>query len=134
MDFLTRCGKEFGHKQIRDCGLSDTEFFLCSYVYFNPECTQDEVVTGTNLDKTTAAKAFSALEKRDIVFRYPDESDKRRKIISLTWSGSKIISEIIDIHDEWMGKVMSVLTSDEQELFEKYCIRLMNAAKQLRKQ
>jgi len=130
LDFLIRCGKEFGHKRIRDCGFTDTEFMICSFVYFHPLCSQDEAVQGLRMDKTTVAKASQALEKRKLLERVQSSEDRRRKELCLSAEAKSRIGEIVHLHDQWLSELLFVLTPEEQKEFESSCMKLLAAAEQ----
>lgn len=139
MDFqvlnaLMKMMKGFAHSQIRAGGLNDTECMICSYVYSHENCSQDDVVKALCMDKTTVTKSMQALEKKGVILRVSDKTDKRRKVLSLTEEGKDKCSGILHIHDEWVGKVMEELSAEEQEQFESYCRRLVNAAKKIQEE
>lgn len=139
MDFqilnsLMKMTKSFAHRQIRASGLNDTECMICSYVYAHENCSQDEVSKALCMDKTTVTKSMQLLENMGILLRIPDETDKRRNVLSLTNEGKEKCSQILHIHDEWVGKVMEELNEEEQKQFEKYCRRLINSAEKLQEE
>ena len=131
LDLLFKCGKEFRHKRIRDCGLSETELMICSYIYSHADCSQDDVVRGLRIDKTTAAKAIQALESKNFVLRMQNKSDRRRKNLQLTDAGTARIASILDLHDRWLCGVLSCLSVEERTQFESYCYRLLCAAERM---
>ena len=139
MDFqvlnsLIRMMKGFAHSQIRANGINDTECMICSYVYAHENCSQDDVSKGLCMDKTTIAKAVRELEKEEILLRIPDKTDRRRNILNLTATGKEKCSRILNIHDEWVGRVMEELNDEEQKQFESYCRRLIEAAKKIQEE
>lgn len=139
MDFqvlnsLIRMMKGFAHSQIRANGINDTECMICSYVYAHENCSQDDVSKGLCMDKTTIAKAVRELEKEEILFRMPDKTDRRRNILNLTAAGKEKCSRILNIHDEWVSRVMEELNDEEQKQFESYCRRLIEAAKKIQEE
>lgn len=139
MDFqvlnsLIRMMKGFAHSQIRANGINDTECMICSYVYAHENCSQDDVSKGLCMDKTTIAKAVRELEKEEILFRMPDKTDRRRNILNLTATGKEKCSRILNVHDEWVGRVMEELNDEEQKQFESYCRRLIEAAKKIQEE
>ena len=136
MDFqvlnsLMKMTKGFAHGQIRENGLNDTECMICSYVYSHENCSQDDVAKALCMDKTTVTKSMQILESKGILRRISDEADKRRNVLSLTEEGKEKCSQVLHIHDEWVGKLMEELNSEEQKQFEIYCRRLINAAKRM---
>ncbi len=131
LNLLFRCNKEFSHEKIRMQELSDTECMICSYIYSHKSCSQDDVSVALKTDKTTVGKALASLENKACVIREQDSSDKRIKRLSLTDTGHKKVSELVDIHNNWLNEIMKCLTDEEQKNFENYCKRLLNAAENL---
>lgn len=133
LNLLFRCNKEFSHEKIRMHQLSDTECMICSYIYSHDNCSQDDVAVALKTDKTTVGKALMSLENKECVVRCQDTADKRVKRLSLTDTGREKISELVDIHNNWLNEIMTCLSKEEQEHFESYCERLLAAAEKLTK-
>ena len=131
LNLLFRCNKEFSHEKIKLQELSDTECMICSYIYSHENCSQDDVSVALKTDKTTGGKALASLEKKNCVVRNQDTADKRFKRLSLTADGHKKVSELVDIHNNWLAEIMNCLSEEEQKNFEKYCDRLLTAAEKL---
>ena len=131
LNLLFRCNKEFSHAKIRMQDLSDTECMICSYIYSHGNCSQDDVSVALKTDKTTVGKALASLESKDCVLRTQDESDRRIKRLSLTPTGQEKVSELVDIHNNWLRDIMTCLSAEEQKQFENYCERLLAAAEKL---
>ena len=131
LNLLFRLNKDFSHERIRMRELSDTECMICSFIYSHKNCSQDDVATALKTDKTTVGKALASLEKKNCVSRTQDETDKRIKRLLLTDAGYDRISELLDIHDRWLRKIMTCLSDEEQKRFENYCDRLLDAAEKL---
>ena len=139
MDFhvihlLASYHKRFSHKQNRAKNLSDTESMICSYVYSNPNCSQEDVVSAMNADKTTVAKAVRSLEEKGYAIRVKDEVDKRVNHIRLTEEGYTIIAELTSIHGEWMEELLSRLPAKDRQAFESISLKLLEIAKDMTKE
>ena len=131
LNLLFRCNKEFSHDKIRKQELTDTECMICSYIYSHTNCSQDDVSIALKADKTTVGKALQSLENKNCVVRIQDSGDKRFKRLTLTENGREKISELVDIHNNWLSSIMTCLTDDEQTQFEDFCNRLLIAAEKL---
>lgn len=139
MDFKTlnliyRFSKDFSHRKIRMKGLSDTEYMICTYVYSNEGCSQDDVVSALKIDKTTIGKALFTLEKKGCVARSTDTADKRKKCLRVTEEGYKKIMDLMSVHNDWMSEVLTCLSPKEQDMFEDYCKRILCKAELLAKE
>ena len=131
LHLLLKCGREFGHKRLRTHGLSDTECLICSFVSFHPGCQQEDVAQALRFDKTTVAKALHTAEGKGLVQRERHPTDRRRNVLRITEYGTERISAVADLHDQWLSRILSVLSPEEQERFEGYCVRLLHAAEAL---
>jgi len=129
LHLLLRYGREYGHRRIREKGLTDTGHLISSYVYVHEACSQEELVQALRMDKTTVGKAIASLADKDLLIRRQDEKDKRKNRLFLTDKGKENIGDILQINDEWVTKIFSALTSEEQEVFDGYLQRLILAAK-----
>ncbi len=128
---LIQCNKKFSHAKIRLQDLSDTECMLCTYIYFHPNCSQEDAAVSLKADKTTVGKALTSLECKNCVVRTQDTADKRIKRLSLTDLGQRKIETLVNLHNNWLHEVMSCLSAEEQQQFEHYCDRLLAAAEAL---
>ena len=131
INLLFRHGKQFSHETIRANDLSDTECMICSFIYSNTGCSQDDVAGALLIDKATVAKALQSLENKGCVSRVMDADDKRKKRLSLTEAGQQRMVSLIDLHNNWLAEIMTALTPKEQLKFETYCERLLAAAAEL---
>ena len=131
LNMLFKCSKDFSHKKIRNCGLNNTECLICSYVYQHENCSQDDIVKGLNIEKSTLTKAAAILEEKGFIKRRKDKTDGRKKLLRLTKAGLESCSEIINLHDRWFSEVMTALNEEEQEQFEAYCVKLLKKAEEM---
>lgn len=131
LHLLLRCGKEFSHAKLRMQELSETECMLCSYIFSNADCTQEAASTALKIDKTTAAKALLSLENKGYILRTKDAADKRVKRLRITQTGREKIASLVDIHNDWLSEILTVLSPQEQQQFESCCARLLAAAQAL---
>ena len=131
INLLYRCSREYSHKKLRIRDLSSTESMLCSYVFSHPDCSQEQAASTLKIDKTTVAKALYTLESKGFIIRASDPVDRRRKQLRLTDSGTREVSSVVELHNNWLSQVKSCLSKDEQARFEDYCKRLLTAAETL---
>ena len=120
--------REYGQKHLKESGISNTECLICSYVYSNNICTQDDVVKELKMEKSTVTKALQSLEKKNYLIRTTDSVDKRKKIIELTVQGKKNSAKIFNIHDKWLISIMDCLTDEEKKQFDLICGKMIKEA------
>lgn len=129
LNSLFYLSKGLAHSQIKECGFTDTECMICSYIFGNTNCSQDDVAKGICMDKTTIAKAVKGLEAKGYIARVHDAEDRRRNMLSITPEGNKKCEELLNLHDVGLAEIMDDFTTEEKEQFEQYCVRLVNKAK-----
>ena len=136
MDFNTisilfKYAMRYGHTKIREAGVSDTEYKICTFLYFHTDAYQDMIANSLMLDKTTVAKAILSLEERGLIKRIQNPDNRRKNILNITDSGKKTIADVVGIYDEWLENIGSCLSNEEKEQFHDYCVRLLEKAKEL---
>jgi DNA-binding MarR family transcriptional regulator len=64
--------------------------------------------------RSTVTRLVDALEKRDLVQRIFDETDRRAQWISLTQHGHRLRTQIDEIHDKALKSCLADLSEDEK--------------------
>ncbi len=131
INLLSRYAKEYGHAEIREAGITDTEHRICTFIHFHSDVYQDMVANALMLDKTTVAKALLSLEERGLIQRIRNPDNRRKNILTITDAGKETIMDIVGIYDEWLERVESCLSGPEKEEFHGYCLRLLERAKEI---
>ncbi|MDD4291444.1 MAG: MarR family transcriptional regulator [Clostridia bacterium] len=131
ISLLSRYAQEYGHARIREAKVTDTEHKICTFLYFHVDVYQDMIANSLMLDKTTVAKALVSLEARGLILRVQNPENRRKNVLSITDSGKAIISDIVGIYDEWLLRISSCLSVEEQKNFDDYCNRLLDQAKKI---
>ncbi len=116
------------HRTIKNTGITDTEHFICVFVFGHPDSSQDAVAAALQMDKATIAKALSSLELKGYIQRIPNPGNRRKNIINLTASGREAVRNVVDIYDTWLSGLSTALSPNEWMQFEEYCQRLLIAA------
>jgi DNA-binding MarR family transcriptional regulator len=128
LNMLIKLGREYGHRKIRETGFSDTEHYICTFLYFHKDVSQDTVAGSLMFDKTTVAKALLSLENKGFIIRGQNPENRRKNILQITGAGIEIIKDSIDIYDAWLKKVNSCLSEQEQRQFDLLFDKLLKKA------
>lgn len=131
ISLLSKHAKDYGHKKIREAGVTDTEHKICTFLYFHSDVYQDMIANALMMDKTTVAKALLSLEARGLVFRSQNPENRRKNILRITAAGKETIADIVGIYDEWLARISDCLSPEEQQRFDEYCRRLLAAANEI---
>jgi len=130
---LSKLALDYGHDRIRAAGLTDTEYMICILLYNGENSSQDEISEALALNKTTVAKALTALEGRGLVGRCQNPMNKRKNNVRLLPEGYKSLSLIKGICEEWLQKITDCLTLEEINILSDISERALIEAKELRK-
>jgi len=131
LNTLMKLGRDFGHEQIRDAGFTDTEHAICTFLSFHDRVSQDHIASALLLDKTTVAKALSAMENKGLIAREQNPENRRENRIRITESGRASVSGSVDLYDKWLHRVCSCLSAEEQQQLDGYFDRIVqNAVRQ----
>ncbi len=89
------------------------EVLLLLTLYRGKDINMSQIAEYLNAPLNTTTGIVSRMEKKDMVRRVRNESDKRVVTIVLTEKGLKQINDVISIFVEYGKKVLSSLTSEE---------------------
>jgi DNA-binding MarR family transcriptional regulator len=128
LNMLMKLGREYGHKKIRDVGVSDTEHYICTFLYFHNEVSQDTVANTLMLDKTTVAKALLSLEQKGFIARIQNPANRRKNILTITLAGKGTISDSLSIYDDWLNKICSCFSNQELRQFDLLFDKMLDCA------
>lgn len=134
MNMLSKLGREFGRDPVRVTGLSDTEHAICTFLCFHENISQDYISETLLFDKTTVAKALSALELKGLIERRQNEQNRRKNVIRISEAGRLCVAQSVDIYDQWLDNVCSCLNDSEQQQFNDYFDRIITHALEIRKE
>jgi DNA-binding MarR family transcriptional regulator len=96
-------------KKFADAGfdVSYEQWSILVHLYRKDGQTQQELSTVSVKDKAAITRLLNVLEKKNIVLRVPDRSDKRSKLVYLTHKAKSF-------RDDLMAMVMEMLVEAEQ--------------------
>ncbi|WP_022668978.1 MarR family winged helix-turn-helix transcriptional regulator [Desulfospira joergensenii] len=103
------------HRHLLDHRLSISQFGVMEALYHLGSMCQKDL--GTKILKTSGniTLVIDNLEKRNLVKRMKDRSDRRRVSVTLTDSGQDLIKRIFPDHSRTASEIFSVLTPEEQQ-------------------
>lgn len=72
-----------------------------------------EIVTRSSMDKVNVSRAITSLQKKDMLKRHVDPTDRRRVLLRLTPEGRRVVSEIIPRVKSIESRLLDGLTDAE---------------------
>ena len=102
---VNRAGKMMAHMaqaKLREKGLDlAVEHMILLFMLWQKDGSNQKELVGSILkDKSTITRGLAVLEKKNIIVRIPDETDKRNKRIFLTHHGKSLKEEIVPLMKE----------------------------------
>lgn len=108
-----------------------SQFKMLMALHHTPEgtATLKELESFFGVAQSTAAGIAARLEKKNLVSSFSDPKDKRVKHIRLTDSGIAICENVIECITETERRLLSGLTSEEQEQLNRLLQKVFNTMK-----
>jgi DNA-binding MarR family transcriptional regulator len=114
-------------KKLASYGLTTTQFFLLTALYEEDGVLISVLAQKVALDKATLTGLLDRLERDDLIERKPDPSDRRAIRIFLTPKAESLRIKLIELYNQNNGMFLSILTSEEKEIFERVVNKLEKA-------
>lgn len=102
--------------KFRACGLSFSEGIVIMVIGYSGYGNQDSISGLSGIDKFQTAKVLAALEKRGLVSRRVNPSNKREKLVCLSEEGHRSARELKGIMEQWEAIIFSGITEDEERM------------------
>lgn len=115
------------NKQLHDYGNGELytpiEMHILEKIYFNPGITASEIAKLNNRTGSAISQSLSALEKKGLIIKTPQEFHKKRMSLWPTPRGKQLTKMHIKYDDEgtaaFFGKIAEYYTSEQLDAFFK---------------
>lgn len=119
-NFAVICRKfnQFLNRELQDVDLTAAEMTYLHFLLEQDGMTQDELAKSSCVDKAAITRVIQRLEKKGVVQRKMDDSDKRANRIYLTEKAYYYQKLIESVRQKWI-RIMDVhMTEEQQRIFE----------------
>ena len=89
------------------------------------DVTQEEIISGAGVDKSTVSRALSAMERRGWLTRRLDPSDTRRKILSLTNEADALKKDSLQAVQSTLAQALRGIDPEECAI----CLKVLDLVK-----
>ncbi|WP_394232707.1 MarR family winged helix-turn-helix transcriptional regulator [Niallia oryzisoli] len=110
-----RAVNEHVNKRIQRYGLNPTEFAVLELLYHKGDQPLQQIGGKILLASGSMTYVIDKLEKKDYITRVACAEDRRVTFARITDQGKKLIEQVFPSHRNEIERIMSVLTSEEQE-------------------
>jgi DNA-binding MarR family transcriptional regulator len=97
---------------------------ILEFILQNNYCTQKELATHLHISPASVATTLKRMEKAGFIKRIEDEKDSRKKQLTITKKGEKVLIEFRTICDETDSQLFIGFTEEEKEQLMSYLKRL----------
>lgn len=124
LGFLLNRGTQSLHRQLNrrfhenNLNITYEQWSVLVYLYHCEGKSQNDIAEKTFRDKVSVTKIIDNLEKRSIVYRAPDNKDRRVNRIFLTESGKKIVPRLRSIAHDTLREAFTGVDIKEREQFK----------------
>jgi DNA-binding MarR family transcriptional regulator len=98
-------------------GITPVQFALLTAVMGEPGMDQTMLADAAILDAATTGSAVGRMERKGWLKRWPDASDKRRKLLQITAAGEAVLQKMNEPVARAQQRILAPLTSAEQSDF-----------------
>ena len=104
-------------KKFADAGfdVSYEQWSILIHLYRRDGQTQQELSNIAVKDKAAITRLLNVLEKKNIVLRIPDRTDKRSKLVYLTNKAKEFRDDLMDLVEEMLAEAEEAVSSEEME-------------------
>ena len=104
-------------EQLKQFDITTHQFGILITVLKKENLTQRDIVNYTNGDEPSTTRVIARLEAKGFLARVKDKDDKRKRLVSLTNEGKKLLEKMLPYAKEENKKLANSLTSEEQTTF-----------------
>lgn len=97
------------------------------FIYDNPKCSQDDIVSMFGQSKGNIAKILRKFEENGYIKRETNPDNRRKYMLTTTQKGSEIVPKIRQISKEWEMEVG--ITDEDNELKQRIMEIALNGMK-----
>ncbi|WP_426350801.1 MarR family winged helix-turn-helix transcriptional regulator [Alloiococcus sp. CFN-8] len=128
---IVRYGALSLHKRLKHLNINGSEHSVIAYLGVHKSVNGEEISETLKIDKSTASKALSSLERKGIIIRTTNEHNRREKLIELTPEGSTLAHEIEELINTWTKDVLKNLSEEEIAVFNDLCDKVADSIKDI---
>ena len=115
----------------KSTGLSMPQFSILMQLHYKGVCGLSEISERFDVSAAAASQLAEKLVQSGYLERAEDPSDRRAKLLRLSSSGEKLVSEGIQERYRWMDEVTSELSAEDSAKVAEALNILTNAAREM---
>ncbi|MCK4574626.1 MAG: MarR family transcriptional regulator [candidate division Zixibacteria bacterium] len=118
-------GRHIGHagkvifcrlgRNLADAGyeVNPEQMIMLAHVYLSEGINQQSLSQHIHRDKAAATRLIDSLEKKNLVIRVSDKTDRRQNMIFLTNEGKEMVLEVSEVAEKTHAEALVGVTEEE---------------------
>ncbi len=102
-------------RRTAEFGVTPVQFAILNTICAEPGLDQISIAQSVAFDAATIGSVLGRLEKRELITRCSDPNDQRRKLITITAKGKRLLVEMFDAVTQVQEEMLSDLTDSERD-------------------
>ena len=130
-NFSLICRKftKFLNVELKNAGITPAELSYLSYLLEQNGMTQDELAKASCVDKAAVTRVIQTLEKKGVVERRADETDKRANRIYLTDKAYHYADVMKEVQQKWVRIIDVQMSRQEMQQLEQHVAEIAEKVK-----
>ena len=130
-NFSLICRKftKFLNGELKNAGITPAELSYLDYLLCQDGLTQDELAKASCVDKAAVTRVIQSLEKKGVVERKADETDKRANRIYLTDKAYHYADVMKEVRQKWMQIIGVQMSRQEMQRLEQQVAEIAEKVK-----
>ena len=128
LNIVGRCTKMQRGQALKDVGVCGGQVPYLLRLCRHPGIRQEELARGMYVNKSTATRVITNLEKAGFVERKPSPDDRRCHLLYPTQKAMDVLPEIRAIVNDWNDYLLEEFTEEEKEALVNMMLRVSKRA------
>lgn len=120
----------FNH-ELSEISISATELLYLSSLYEKDGITQDDLAQEYSVDKAAVTRTLQLMEKKGLIVRKTDSTDKRAKKLFLTDKSKSLEKKLRETQAKWICAMTKGMEKSAIDSFSKQIDNMVERAKEL---
>lgn len=113
VEFIFKYYSVYINRYLEDSNLTPRQIYILLILGIKECIPQEEIATRLHINETAVTRDVKLMEEKELLKRISDNNDKRRKLVSLTDNGRKIIEYFKQVNDESEEKLLNYFNENE---------------------
>jgi len=120
-----KIGKKVHQKIVeQNVNLTSEQFGVLYILSKRKDTIQSDLAEFAGKDKSAVMRHLDALEKKNLVVRVNDNSDRRRKILVITKAGQQMLDKALQVLNEVFQEVTQSIPEEKMDIFREVLLTM----------